>query len=76
MDQLLSIAQDASTILLPIVLILFIGVAFLSFKLLITVNKTAGAVKETTFMVNGIIQHSIGWISQFVMNLFDTKKKA
>ncbi|MBP7008000.1 hypothetical protein KBB05_04785 [Patescibacteria group bacterium] len=59
MDQLLLVAKNISTLLLPLVLILLILISFLVFKLLLTINKTAGAVKETTFMVNSIVQNSV-----------------
>lgn len=75
METILAIAQDTTTILTPLFLIICVVVMILVVKLLLTVNKTAGAVKETTFMVNNVLQSSFSSILGLVVGLFDNKRK-
>ncbi len=75
METILAIAQDTTTILTPLFLIICVIVMILVVKLLLTVNKTAGAVKETTFMVNNVLQSSFSSVLGMVVGLFDHKRK-
>jgi hypothetical protein len=75
METILAIAQDTTTILTPLFLIICVVVMILVVKLLLTVNKTAGAVKETTFMVNNVLQSSFSSVLGMVVGLFDHKRK-
>lgn len=75
METILAIAQDTTTILTPLFLIICVVVMILVVKLLLTVNKTAGAVKETTFMVNNVLQSSFSSVLGLVVGLFDHKRK-
>lgn len=75
MEQVLAIAQDLTTLLLPLFLIGCFWVLVLIIRLLYVVNKTAGAVKETTFMVNSVVQSSLSGAVGFVSSLFEGKGK-
>lgn len=75
MEQFLSISQDVTTVLLPIVLILIVGVMFLVIRLLVVVNRTASAIKETTFLVNNMIHGSFFKVTDFIQGLFEGRAK-
>lgn len=75
MEQVLAIAQDLTTLLLPLFLIGCFRVLVLIIRLLYVVNKTAWAVKETTFMVNSVVQSSLSGVVGFVSSLFEGKGK-
>lgn len=75
MQQILAIAHDFTTLLLPLFLIGCFWVIILIIRLLHIVNKTAAAVKETTFMVNSVVQSSLGGVVGFVSSLFESKGK-
>jgi hypothetical protein len=75
MEQVLAIAQDITTLLLPLFLIGCFRVIVLIIRLLYVVNKTAWAVKETTFMVNSVVQSSLSGAVGFVSSLFEGKGK-
>lgn len=75
MEQVLAIAQDITTLLLPLFLIGCFRVIVLVIRLLYVVNKTAWAVKETTFMVNSVVQSSLSGAVGFVSSLFEGKGK-
>ncbi|HMY80367.1 MAG TPA: hypothetical protein PK048_00800 [Candidatus Absconditabacterales bacterium] len=76
LDQILVVAKTITTLLLPLVLIILLVLSFISLQILTKINKTAGAVKETTFMVNNLVQTSFGALAGFLMSLFDNKKKS
>ena len=75
MEQVLSIAQNITTLLMPVILLLGFVILFLLIRLLITVNKTAGAVKETTFLVNSMVHNSFFTVTNFLSGLFEKKSK-
>ena len=75
METILAIAQDTTTILTPLFLIICVVVMILIVRLLLTINKTAGAVQETTFMVNNVLQNSFSSVLGLVVGLFDNKRK-
>ena len=75
METILAIAQDTTTILTPLFLIICVVVMILIVRLLLTINKTPGAVQETTFMVNNVLQNSFSSVLGLVVGLFDNKRK-
>ena len=75
MALVLPIAHDLTTLILPLFLIGCFRVLVMIIRLLYVVNKTAGAVKETTFMVNSVVQSSLSGVEGFVSSLFEGKGK-
>lgn len=75
MDQILVVASDITTLLTPLLYLFLFIVLILIIKLLITVNKTAGAVKETTFLVNNLVHNSFFTVTSFIASMFEGKKK-
>lgn len=75
MDQVLAIARDVTTLLLPIFLVGCIVAVFFVLALLVRVNKIAGNIQETTFRVNNLLHNSFFMITNFVTTLFEKKDK-
>lgn len=75
MDQILAIASDITTLLTPLLYLFLFVVLMLIIKLLITVNKTAWALKETTFLVNNLVHNSLFTVTSFITSMFEGKKK-
>ena len=75
MEQVLSIARDITTLLLPIFLVGCIVAVFFVLALLARMNKIAGSVQEMTFRVNNLLHNSFFMITNFITTLFEKKDK-
>jgi hypothetical protein len=62
MNQVLIVAKDITTLLLPLFLVSCFFAMVMVIRLLFIINKTASAVKETTFMVNSVVNSSLSGV--------------